>query len=48
MHPATIGCLSAAQINCCVLVNNHVLDWGRECLLWNPGDATERRNSHTC
>jgi poly-gamma-glutamate synthesis protein (capsule biosynthesis protein) len=28
MHPANIGCLSAATIDCCVLANNHVLDWG--------------------
>ena len=30
MHPANIGCLTAARIDCCVLANNHVLDWGRE------------------
>jgi len=29
MHPANVGCLSAAGIDCCVLANNHVLDWGR-------------------
>jgi poly-gamma-glutamate capsule biosynthesis protein CapA/YwtB (metallophosphatase superfamily) len=29
MHPANIGCLTAAGIDCCVLANNHVLDWGR-------------------
>lgn len=29
MHPANISCLSAAHIDCCVLGNNHVLDWGR-------------------
>jgi poly-gamma-glutamate capsule biosynthesis protein CapA/YwtB (metallophosphatase superfamily) len=28
MHPANIGCLSAARIACCALANNHVLDWG--------------------
>lgn len=28
MHPANIGCLLAAGIDCCVLANNHVLDWG--------------------
>lgn len=28
MHPANIGCLTAAGINCAVLANNHVLDWG--------------------
>lgn len=29
MHPANVACLSAARIDCCVLANNHVLDWGR-------------------
>jgi poly-gamma-glutamate synthesis protein (capsule biosynthesis protein) len=28
MHPANVGCLLAAGIDCCVLANNHVLDWG--------------------
>ena len=28
MHPANVPCLSAAGIDCCVLANNHVLDWG--------------------
>jgi poly-gamma-glutamate synthesis protein (capsule biosynthesis protein) len=28
MHPANVGCLKAARIDCCVLANNHVLDWG--------------------
>jgi poly-gamma-glutamate capsule biosynthesis protein CapA/YwtB (metallophosphatase superfamily) len=28
VHPANIACLTAAQIDCCVLSNNHVLDWG--------------------
>ena len=28
MHPANAGCLAAARIDCCVLANNHVLDWG--------------------
>jgi poly-gamma-glutamate capsule biosynthesis protein CapA/YwtB (metallophosphatase superfamily) len=29
MHPANTPCLTAAKIDCCVLANNHVLDWGR-------------------
>ena len=29
MHPANTPCLIAAKIDCCVLANNHVLDWGR-------------------
>jgi poly-gamma-glutamate synthesis protein (capsule biosynthesis protein) len=28
MHPGNIRCLTAARIDCCVLANNHVLDWG--------------------
>lgn len=28
MHPANLPCLQAAGIDCCVLANNHVLDWG--------------------
>jgi poly-gamma-glutamate synthesis protein (capsule biosynthesis protein) len=28
MHPENIACLTAAGIDCCVLANNHVLDWG--------------------
>ncbi len=28
MHPGNTGALSAAKIDCCVLANNHVLDWG--------------------
>lgn len=30
MHPANVGGLTAAGIDCCTLGNNHVLDWGRE------------------
>jgi poly-gamma-glutamate capsule biosynthesis protein CapA/YwtB (metallophosphatase superfamily) len=33
MHPANVPCLGAAGIDCCVLANNHVLDWGRAGLL---------------
>jgi poly-gamma-glutamate synthesis protein (capsule biosynthesis protein) len=29
MNPANVGCLKAARLDCCVLANNHVLDWGR-------------------
>lgn len=29
MSPENADCLTAAQIDCCVLANNHVLDWGR-------------------
>jgi poly-gamma-glutamate capsule biosynthesis protein CapA/YwtB (metallophosphatase superfamily) len=33
MSPENADCLSAAGIDCCVLANNHVLDWGRSGLL---------------
>lgn len=29
MHPANARCLVEAGLDCCVLANNHVLDWGR-------------------
>jgi poly-gamma-glutamate synthesis protein (capsule biosynthesis protein) len=28
MHPRNTPCLLAARIDCCVLANNHILDWG--------------------
>jgi poly-gamma-glutamate synthesis protein (capsule biosynthesis protein) len=28
MNPKNIPCITAAGIDCCVLANNHVLDWG--------------------
>lgn len=28
MHPGNIPCIKAAKVDCCVLANNHVLDWG--------------------
>jgi len=30
MHPANLPCLTAADIDCCALANNHVMDWGYE------------------
>lgn len=30
MHPDNLPCLTAAGIDCCVLSNNHVLDWDRD------------------
>jgi poly-gamma-glutamate synthesis protein (capsule biosynthesis protein) len=33
MSPGNAECLTAAAIDCCVLANNHMLDWGREGLL---------------
>ncbi|MGA2493299.1 MAG: CapA family protein [Roseiarcus sp.] len=29
MSPENADCLTAAGVDCCVLANNHVLDWGR-------------------
>jgi poly-gamma-glutamate synthesis protein (capsule biosynthesis protein) len=33
MHPDNVACLAAARIDCCVLANNHALDYGRSGLL---------------
>ncbi|WP_372592288.1 CapA family protein [Guyparkeria sp.] len=33
MHPANVGCIRAISPDCCVLANNHVLDWGRDGLV---------------
>lgn len=33
MNPENIGCLTAAKIDCCVLANNHVIDWGHSGLV---------------
>jgi poly-gamma-glutamate capsule biosynthesis protein CapA/YwtB (metallophosphatase superfamily) len=33
MHPGNVDCLAAAAFHCCVLANNHVLDWDTEGLL---------------
>jgi poly-gamma-glutamate capsule biosynthesis protein CapA/YwtB (metallophosphatase superfamily) len=33
MNPANLPGLTAAGIDCCVLANNHVLDWGRKGLI---------------
>jgi poly-gamma-glutamate capsule biosynthesis protein CapA/YwtB (metallophosphatase superfamily) len=52
MHPANVPCLSAAKIGCCVVANNHVLDWGRPgladtlCELRNAGIKTAGAGSN--
>jgi poly-gamma-glutamate synthesis protein (capsule biosynthesis protein) len=28
MHPENVLCIRAARIDCCVIANNHILDWG--------------------
>ena len=33
MNPANLPCLARARLDCCVLANNHVLDWGHEGLV---------------
>ncbi|MGZ5231534.1 MAG: CapA family protein, partial [Burkholderiales bacterium] len=33
MHPANVACLALARLDCCVLANNHVLDWGAQGLI---------------
>ncbi len=33
VSPENAECLAAARVDCCVLANNHVLDWGRAGLL---------------
>ncbi|MGK9169574.1 CapA family protein [Inquilinus limosus] len=33
MSPENFACITAAGIDCCVLANNHVLDWGRPGLI---------------
>jgi poly-gamma-glutamate synthesis protein (capsule biosynthesis protein) len=33
MHPKNVACLTRAGIDCCVLANNHVLDYGRDGLV---------------
>ena len=30
MNPKNLPCIPAAGVDCCVLANNHVIDWGRE------------------
>lgn len=46
MSPENVGCLLAAGINCCVLGNNHVLDWGIEGLI-DTLQVLERRRFKT-
>jgi len=33
MSPANVRAITAAGIDCCILANNHVLDWGRPGLI---------------
>ncbi len=33
MHPKNIECLKKADISCCSLANNHILDWGTDGLV---------------
>lgn len=46
MAPDHVPVLSAAAIDCCILANNHVLDWGQEGLL-DTLDALHAADIHT-
>jgi poly-gamma-glutamate synthesis protein (capsule biosynthesis protein) len=46
MSPANIAAITAARVDCCVLANNHVLDWGRTGLL--DGLATLEKVGIAC
>jgi poly-gamma-glutamate synthesis protein (capsule biosynthesis protein) len=46
MHPDNIPCITAAGIDCCVLANNHVLDFG-EAGLVETLDTLKRAGLHT-
>jgi len=46
MHPRNVPCLTAAGIDCCVLANNHILDWG-ESGLAETIDTLHRANLKT-
>ncbi|HUL42015.1 MAG TPA: CapA family protein, partial [Burkholderiales bacterium] len=46
MNPANTPCLSAAKLDCCVLANNHVLDWGRSGL-FETLDSLHQVKLHT-
>src|SRR6476660_2782034 len=37
MHPENLPCITSAEIDCCGLANNHVLDWGRAGLVQTLG-----------
>lgn len=37
MHPANVGCIAAGRVDCCVLANNHVLDWSHPGLVQTLG-----------
>lgn len=47
MSPANIGVLTAAGIDCCVLANNHVLDWMRTGLLDGLAALNRASIAHT-
>ena len=47
MSPENVGCLLAAGIDCCVLANNHVLDWGRTGLI-ETLETLRRHQLKTC
>jgi poly-gamma-glutamate synthesis protein (capsule biosynthesis protein) len=46
MNPANLPCLTSARLDCCVLANNHVMDWGRVGLA-ETLDVLRRANMRT-
>ena len=44
MHPGNVPCLKAGRVDCCVLANNHVLDWGQAGLLETLSILRARRH----
>jgi len=45
MNPANMGILKVAEIDCCSLANNHVLDWG-EAGLRDPLEVLDKHGIH--
>ena len=44
MSPENVGCLTAAGIDCCILANNHMLDWGIPGLIDSLKTLDQARN----
>ena len=47
MHPSNTACLNAAGLDCCVLANNHVLDFGMEGMHDTIGSLDSAGIGHT-
>jgi poly-gamma-glutamate capsule biosynthesis protein CapA/YwtB (metallophosphatase superfamily) len=46
MSPENVGCLTSAGIDCCILANNHMLDWGIPGLLESLTTLDQARIKH--